>query len=184
MNELFAKCISFDKNVRGRIGGNPPKCIEEQIPDDYKFYATLVHPEKKNMMLSILIHNDLGTLIQNNIYPSIAVKVIEHEYSEISSNTKNTLVDLEMQSISAYMETFDKDDFLFIKAGGEPRFIQHEDFYCKELENDNYSFFLMIDEEGYNDELLKGSYVFNFGALYLYKHNITGEIIAGFWQWS
>lgn len=44
MNERYAKCIPFDKNVKGRIGGNPPKCIEDQIPGDYKFYATLVHP--------------------------------------------------------------------------------------------------------------------------------------------
>ena len=28
MNERYAKCILFDKNVKGRIGGNPPKCIE------------------------------------------------------------------------------------------------------------------------------------------------------------
>lgn len=184
MNELYAKCIPFDANVKGRIGGNPPQIVENSIPDGYLFYATLEHPEKENIMLSIFIHGDFHTLLYNNIYPSVAVKVIEHEYSEISSNTKNALVDLEMQSISAYMETFDKDDFLFIKVGGEPRFIQHKNFYYKELEDDNYSFYLMIDEEGYNDELLKGSYVFNFGALYLYKHNITGEIIAGFWQYS
>ena len=56
MNERYAKCIPFDKNVKGRIGGNPPKCIEGQIPCDYKFYATLVHPEKENIMLSIIIH--------------------------------------------------------------------------------------------------------------------------------
>lgn len=46
MNERYARCIPFDKNVRGRIGGNPPICIEKQIPCDYNFYATLVHPEK------------------------------------------------------------------------------------------------------------------------------------------
>ena len=39
MNERYAKCIPFDKNVKGRIGDNPPKCIEGQIPCDYKFYA-------------------------------------------------------------------------------------------------------------------------------------------------
>ena len=31
-------------------------------------------------MLSIIIHQDYDTLIDNNIYPSIAVKVIEHEF--------------------------------------------------------------------------------------------------------
>lgn len=59
--------------------------IEEQIPCDYNFYATLVHPEKENIMLSIIIHQDYDTLIDNNIYPSIAIKVIEHEFSEIGN---------------------------------------------------------------------------------------------------
>jgi hypothetical protein len=49
------------------------------------------------------------------------------------------------------------------------------------LENNSYSFFLQIDEEGYSDEL---DHVFMYGALYLYKHNITGKVIAGFWQCS
>ena len=40
----------------------------------------------------------------------------------------------------------------------------------------------MIDEEGYIEGVFDD--VFNFGALYLYKHNDTGEIIAGFWQCS
>ncbi len=88
MNERYAKCIPFDKNVKGRIGGNPPKCIEEQIPCDYNFYATLIHPEKENIMLSIIIHQDYDTLIDNNIYPSIAIKVIEHEFSEIGNCTE------------------------------------------------------------------------------------------------
>lgn len=128
MNELFAKCIPHNKNIKGRIGGNPPKCIEEQISSDYKFYATLVHPEKENNMLSILVHADYHMLIDNNIYPLVAVKVVEHEYSEISSNTQKALDDLGMQSISTYTETTDKNDFLFIKVGGEPCFIQHKDF--------------------------------------------------------
>lgn len=181
MNELFAKCIPFDKNVRGRIGGNPPKCIEEQIPDDYKFYATLVHPEKMDNMLSILVHSKFKMRIENNIYPSIAVKVIEHKYSEISSNTNKALMDIEMHSIGAYTETRDNNDYLFVKVGGEPCFLQCKDYYYKELERNNYSFFLMIDEGGYSDDLVKGTYVFAFGTLYLYKHNITGEVIAGFW---
>ena len=80
MNELYAKCIPFDANVKGRIGGNPPLIIENSIPDGYLFYATLVHTEKENMMLSIFIHGDFDTLLYINIYPSVTVKVIENEY--------------------------------------------------------------------------------------------------------
>jgi len=180
MKELFAKCIPFDNNIKGRIGGNPPQLIGEEIPDEYMFYATLVHPEKENRMLSILVHNNFETLIENNIYPSIAVKVIEHEYSEMGSNTNKAITSLSINSISDYKEIQDSD-FQFIKVGGEPRFIQYRDYYYEELERNGYSFFLQIDEEGYRQDM---EYVFMYGALYLYKHNVTGEVIAGFWQYS
>lgn len=180
MNEQYAKCIPFDANVKGRIGGNPPQIVENSIPDGYLFYATLVHPEKENRMLSIFIHGDFHTLLKNNIYPSIAVKVIEHEYSEMGTRSEKSIEELSVNSISDYYYPQDRDH-QFIKVGGEPRFIQWKDYYYEELEKDGYSFYLQIDEEGYRDGM---DDVFMYGALYLYKHNVTGEIIAGFWQCS
>ena len=148
MNERYAKCIPFDKNVKGRIGGNPPKCIEEQIPCDYKFYATLVHPEKEDKMLSILIHDNFEILIENNIFPSIAVKVIEHEYSDIGTRSEKSIKELSVNSISNYYYPQDSD-FQFIKVGGEPRFIQWKDYYYEELEKEDisYSFIKTIEKE-------------------------------------
>ena len=102
MNEQYAKCIPFDANVKGRIGGNPPQIVENSIPDGYLFYATLVHPEKENRMLSIFIHGDFDTLLQDNIYPLIAVKVIEHEYSEMGTHSEKSIKDLSVNSISDY----------------------------------------------------------------------------------
>lgn len=183
MNERYAKCIPFDKNVKGRIGGNPPKCIEEQIPCDYKFYATLVHPEKEDKMLSIIIHQDYDILIDNNIYPSIAVKVIEHEFSEIGNCTEKRNTNLGICSISEYSKDKDSENIL-VKIGGEPYLIQDEESYYKELEEHGFSFFLSIDENGYSEDVTIGSYPFGYGALYLYKHCTTNEIIAGFWQCS
>ena len=180
MNELFAKCIPFDNNMKGRIGGNPPKCIEEQILSDYKFYATLVHPEKEDVLLSILIHSDFETLIENNIYPSIVVKVIEHKFSEIGDNQDKAIKELSMNSISDYSGIQD-NNYQFIKVGGKPRFIQYKDYYYEGLKKEGYSFFLQIDEEGYREDM---DYVFMYGALYLYKHDTTGNVIAGFWQYS
>lgn len=45
------------------------------------------------------------------------------------------------------------NNFLFIKVLGEPRLIQPKSYNDKELKNDNYSFFLQIDEEGYSDNM-------------------------------
>jgi len=180
MKELFAKCIPFNESAKGWIGGNPPLSIEQQIPDEYKFYATVVHPEKENTMLSILIHQEFDTLLENNIYPSIAIKIIEHEHSKMGSEKDKTILELGLSSISEYTKTRE-DDFLFIKVGGEPRFIQEKNYYYTDLEKDGYSFFLQIDEEGYSDDL---DNVFMYGALYLYRHKETGKVIAGFWQCS
>lgn len=54
----------------------------------------------------------------------------------------------------------------------------------KELEEHGFSFFLSMDEDGYSEDVTIGSYPFGYGALYLYKHHTTNEIIAGFWQCS
>lgn len=43
---------------------------------------------------------------------------------------------------------------------------------------------LLIEEDGYSEDVAIGNYPFGYGALYLYKHHITNEIIAGFWQCS
>ena len=180
MTPLYAQCIPYNESIKGRIGGNPPINIETEIPEGYAFYATLVHPEKEDQMLSILISNDFKILIENSIYPSIAVKVIEHKYSEMGSDINKAITSLSVNSITDYKEIQD-GDFQFIKVRGEPRFIQYKDYYYEELEKDGYSFFLQIDEEGYRENM---EYVFMYGALYLYKQNITGEIIAGFWQFS
>lgn len=40
MNERYAKCISFDKNVKGRIGGNPPKCIYNPQNEAFRLSIT------------------------------------------------------------------------------------------------------------------------------------------------
>ncbi|MNG73640.1 hypothetical protein D3C87_778360 [compost metagenome] len=180
MNEIFAQCIPYNNLFRGRIGGNPPLAIEQLVPKEYKFYATLIHPEKNDTMISILIHGDFDTLIDNNIYPSVAIQVIEHAYSEEGANEDSCLFQLGKHSISEYRDK-QIGDFLFVKAGGLPRLIQYSKFYYEQLEKDGYTFFLQIEEEGY---LELSEYVFAYGSLYLYKHSSTGRIIPGFWQFS
>jgi len=180
MNELFATCLSYDHTLRARIGGNPPTLIEDKIPDDYRFYATLHHPDKEGLMLSILLHNDFDTLLENNIYPNISVKILEHAHGPIGTKNHKSFPNLKMCSISDYTIE-NESDFLFLKVGGEPRLIQPKSYFYKQLAEHNYSFFLQVEEEGYCEGL---DYVFMYGALYLYKHNITNEVIAGFWQYS
>ncbi len=90
-------------------------------------------------MLSIIIHQDYDTLIDNNIYPSIAVKVIEHEFSEIGNCAEKRNASLDMCSISEYSEDKDSENIL-VKIGGEPSLIQDEESYYKELEKHGFFF--------------------------------------------
>ena len=80
MTPLYAQCIPYNESIKGRIGGNPPINIETEIPEGYAFYATLVHPEKEDKMLSICIAKDFKMLLENNRFPNIAIKVIEHTF--------------------------------------------------------------------------------------------------------
>ena len=138
--------------------------MESKIPERYGFYATLVHPDKEDKMLSILITKDLDKLVNNSIYPSIDIKVIEHEYSIMSTHSENSLENFNNKMFSIGEYTKEKDSkFLFIKVGGEPRFIQNKEFYYKQLLEDNYSFFLMIDEEGYTNIMTQKKLLQDFG---------------------
>lgn len=88
-----------------------------------------------------------------------------------------------MHSILEYSEDKGSENIL-VKIGGAPSLIQDEESYYKELEEHGFSFFLSMDEDGYSEDVTIGSYPFGYGALYLYKHHTTNEIIAGFWQCS
>lgn len=180
MDELYAQCVPYNKIFRGRIGGNPPLAIEQMIPERYKFYATLIHPEKNETMISILIHGDFDTLIDHNIYPSVAIHILVHSYSEEGEISDFCLWQLGKQSISEYASN-QVGNFLFVKVGGSPRLIQSKKIYYEQLEKDGFIFFIQIEEEGYMDF---SEYVFAYGSLYLYKHKTTGQIVPGFWQFS
>ena len=73
-------------------------------------------------------------------------------------------------------------EFNLITYAKAPNLIQEEPYYFENLKKDNFNFFIQIDEDFYTDTTLKGSYIFAYGALYLFKQKQTGEIIAGFWQ--
>ncbi|MDM1352065.1 hypothetical protein HX014_15735 [Myroides marinus] len=183
MKGKFAECIPYSEMIKGRIGGNPPIEVEDKIPENYLFYATLVHPDKENSMLSILIHQDFEVLIEKNIYPNIEIKVIEHQYANESLSNKFCIKELGIASITEYKEdTKNDDDTIFVQYQGQPRLIQSKSRYYEQLNKAGYEFFISILEEGYDFDTM--DVVFNFGALYLYKHNETGEVIAGYWQYS
>ena len=182
MTPLYAQCIPYNENIKGRIGGNPPINIETEIPEGYAFYATLVHPEKENKMLSILISNDFNQLIHHQSYANILIKVVEHNFSYEGDKYNLSLPQIgKTSSISDYSRN--KQKFNLVQVGGRPDLIDDDPIYYEKLLADDYSFYLSIDEEGYDVPSMK-MVIFSYGAVYLYKHNKTGEIIAGFWQYT
>ncbi|WP_212995085.1 hypothetical protein [Elizabethkingia argenteiflava] len=122
-------------------------------------------------------------MIDNNIYPNCSVKVFSHLFSEESDNTECTINHINNTPIKGYSKV-ESDEFNFITKSEHPKLIQDESYYFENLEKDNYTFFIQIDEDYYSENLIDGNYIFGYGALYLYRHNETGKIIAGFWQYS
>ena len=179
--ELYAQCIPYNENIKGRIGGPPPIIIENEIPKGYGFYATFVHPDKEDKMLSICIAKDFKFLLDNSRYPYTAIKVIEHTYSPMGNSIEKSLEDFEGAKASISRYESNEFEFDFIQVRGTPIFIQANAWYWENIDKDKYSFFLSINEEGYIDGLVD---ILCFGAIYLYQNNETKEIIVGFWQHS
>ena len=177
--KMYAQCIPYDKNIKGRIGGNPPIIIENNIPEGYGFYATLIHPDKKDQMLSICIAKDFNFLLENSRYPDTAIKVMEHAYSPMGNLIDKSLEDF--GGVKASISEYRTNEFEheFIQVRGTPIFIQANAWYWENIDKKKYSCYLSINEEGYIDELVD---ILCFGAIYLYQNNETKEIIAGFWQ--
>lgn len=166
-----------------RIGGNIPIYFidKNKLIDGLNFYACFQHPLFKELLISIFIPKDYIVLSQGKIYPNCAVKVFVHSYSDESTDVKYSCKDLNKMYFEDFIEN--ESDEGIIQVGGIPQFIQDEEYYYNNLKKDNYIFFMQIDEAMYPDDLVIGSYPFNFGALYLYyKSNDMRNVIAGFWQ--
>ncbi|HDQ4282013.1 hypothetical protein [Acinetobacter baumannii] len=179
----IAKINSEQAGSIGRIGGNIPIILTEKKDElkDYVFYMTFQNHENNREYLSIFVHKLFDERIDNNIYPNIAVKIFIHKYSNESNITDYTAKELNTKFIAGYDEVED-DEFNLITYSKTPNLIQEENYYFENLNKDNFEFFIQIDEDFYTDNTLKGTYIFAYGALYIFKQKETGKIVAGFWQ--
>ncbi len=186
--------------VAGWIGGNTPAFFDDAQhlihehagSPTYFFYLTLVHPFKREKMISIFVPAEYEDYLEHNIYPDCSIKVIEHPVSIESTENTFTNPNLIKHSIAHGKVTSDNDSMeapFLIKVGGTPKLIQQEDYYMTDLQQEGLSFFLQVDEEGYPETVIAedGSYPFGFGALYVYakiEENKIEQPVIGFWQFS
>lgn len=169
----------------GRVGGNIPAVLDgqSQLLADYNFYASFQHPYDETLYITVLTPKAYDRMIDGNVYPNCSVKVVCHELSEESTINLHTNDSLNAWAIFGYQATAEHAHD-FITVAEHPALLQDEDYYYQALENDHYRFFMSLDEDHYPDGLISGDYVFGYGKLFLYEHASTGEIIAGFWQFS
>lgn len=205
MAEFYAEIIKFDSNLYGRIGGNAPECLLEEISDKFSFYACLPDP-LGNGYFSIFLPRDFDLLLSQKIYPDCSILIKQHTFSPQSRDTRHADANLNVMSImpfapleADYYEIIRQNEanFLtsehsgekyeeitqyshFIVIGKQPCLVQDEEYYYENLVRDGWEFFAQLDEACYPDELVCGSYPLCFGALYLYRKD--SKIIAGFWQ--
>ncbi|MEK4519363.1 hypothetical protein NSS64_29255 [Paenibacillus sp. FSL H8-0122] len=182
----------------GWIGGNAPEFFDNpaHLLDlggrTYLFYLSFVHPIQPGRMISIFIPEEYEEYLEHNMYPDCPIKVIEHPLSAESHIETYTNAGLRKHHITTGEPCTDDKSVersFLIKVGGTPRLLQNETYYSAKLEEEAFSFFFQVDEDGYPDTLLQGdgSYLLGFGALYVYAHIGTkgiGHPVAGFWQFS
>lgn len=126
------------------------------------------------------MHNDFNTQIDQQIFPDIAIEVFEHDASPEGNAVAFCLPDLCKSYLSPFQHAH-QSKFNFITYSEQPKLIQDTACYFEHLQKD-YQFYLQIDEDYDLDSTLQGSYIFAYGALYLFQHQHTHQIIAGFWQ--
>ena len=195
------QCILFEaeeanSGLNGWIGGNIPEYLSNDVlfcekhKNDYYFYFTIVNPFDKQKMLSVFPPKNYDKLCENHIYPNCSILLFEHEISTESSNIDFTNLEIVRHDISKGTTITDpviKENPYFIKLGGKPDLIQGSSHYFKKLDENSLSFFFQINEEGYPESLLKGSYPFFFGALYIYakiNESFITEPCVGYWQFA
>ncbi|MBF1472161.1 hypothetical protein [Prevotella pallens] len=185
MNKIANISSDASCNEKGRIGGNIPVCLLKDIDSfkHYKFFLMVQNPSASNEYLSIFVPESYDIMVDNNIYPNCSLKVFVHSFSEESDNNDYTLEGVRKCSLTEFEEVQD-DEYGFITSGKRPQLIQDEDYYFEKLKEDGFDFFLQIDEDYYPDGVISGDYILGYGAMYLYKHRKTNEIIVGFWQYS
>lgn len=194
----YAVPCSSNEHGTGWIGGNAPDFFDEQANlihqtnQSYYFYLSIIHPFQSESMISIFIPEDYEVYLDNNIYPSCSIKVLEHPISKESVKDLFTNPGLIKHVISDGEITDDKkskESPFLIKLGGNPRLIQEEDYYFTKLKEESLSFFFQVDEDGYPETLPhpEDNYPFGFGSLYIFANIGLTEIhhpVAGFWQFS
>ena len=184
MNQIAKISPKAEDKIIGRIGGNIPDVFLARKEDieAYRFYMTFQNPDEPQTFLSIFIPADYGVMLDNSIYPNCSVKVFSHDFSKESDDDAYTLEGI----TKAYLTGYDQVDgaFDFITKANTPVLIQDEAYYSAQLEKDGYRFFRQIDEDNDPEALLNEGYIFGYGVLYLYRHEDSGEVIAGFWQYS
>lgn len=169
----------------GRIGGNIPALLlgRGEAWEGYDFYASFKRPDREGQYLTVLVPKDYDRMLDGNAYPNCSVMVICHGTSEESGNAGHTIAGLNKAMIAGYDELpSGQCDFITVSAA--PALVQDEPCYYEPLHAAGFSFYMQIDEDYYPDDLLSGRYVFGYGALYLYRNDVTGEVVAGFWQYS
>jgi hypothetical protein len=202
-NELFekrTKCLLFNASENsienyGWIGGNSPAYFDDKFSlintnIEHTFYLTLKNPINIGKAISIFIPKEYNNYLENNIYPNCSIKVFEHEMTDESNNSffRNNSLNKHFLNFIEETETDEAVEKTYlIKFGGKPDFIQEETYYYEPLNNNGFNFLFQIDENGYPDNLLTGSYPFGYGGLYIYAKingDIVNNILAGFWQYS
>lgn len=173
-----------EKAESGRIGGNLPLCLEGlKELEGYCFYATFENPNDSTQFISVCVPENYADMLRADIYPDCSIKVFQHPPSLEGMDRSHALSGIRRAGIGPYGKVED-DAFDFLTCSKKPILLQEESYYESALLKDGFEFLMQVDEFYYPDGLIEGNVVFGFGALYLYTKGSSGEVVAGYWQYS
>jgi len=183
--------LSDHLSTGSRVGGAAPALdYEPGYLERFRYLCTLGHthvPTVGGQDISVFVRNGFFASDDDTRFPNIGIDCVMHAPAPPRNDNMGRLTDICEARLSEVGEARDSE-YSLIRIGAIPKLIQNEPSYAAALVEAGYSFIFELDEEGYDSDLLSGSYPFNYGALYVYgKRNAAGlvsEVVAGYVQFS
>ncbi|MCR1785156.1 hypothetical protein KVF89_21635 [Nocardioides carbamazepini] len=179
-----------DAPTGGRLGGAPPRAIEEHPwLATHRYVLTLpagCAPWSAGREVSVLLRAGFDIGDDDLSYPAMAMRAVVHRPSPRGERPELSWPGLRAAAL-APLGTGDERPGL-VRIAETPRLIQQQPSYAAAVEADGHRFLFQVDEEGWpvEGELedVVAEYLWGYGSVYFYgtpgPDGLVDEVVAGF----
>lgn len=179
-----------DTPVGGRLGGAPPRTVEDHPwLATHRYVLTLpagCAPWAAGREVSVLLRDGFDIGDEDLTYPGLAMRALVHPPSPRGGRPDRGWPGLRAAALTPLAAGHDGPGL--VRIADTPQLIQHEPSYAAAVEADGHRFLFQVDEEGWpvDGELedVVEEYLWGYGSVYFYgtpgPDGLVDEVVAGF----